>query len=83
MAKTMKFFERMLTVFFARQKPDSTSAKPRFMKNTRDAVIRTHTVSMPIFRSAGVWANAGEAPMRVISAPAASVPGNFLLIVPP
>ncbi len=38
MAKTMKFFERMLTVFFDRQNPDSTSANPRFMKNTRDAV---------------------------------------------
>jgi len=38
MAKTMKFFERMFTVFFARQKPDSTSANARFMKSTSAAV---------------------------------------------
>jgi hypothetical protein len=54
MAKTMKFFERILTVFLARQNPDSTSAKPRFMKNTRAAVSKTQTVSIPTFRSAGV-----------------------------
>ena len=78
----MKFFERMLTVFLARQNPDSTSANPRFMKNTSDAVIKTHTVSMPTFNSAGVWANAGVA-TNVISAPAARIPGNFLFIVPP
>ena len=36
-ANTMKFLNRMFTVFFARQRPDSTMAKPRFMKNTRNA----------------------------------------------
>src|SRR5580765_3969373 len=46
-ANTMKFLERMLTQFFARHIPDSTAAKPRFMKNTRNAVDITHTVSMP------------------------------------
>src|SRR5688572_32516696 len=70
----MKFFDKMLTVFFARQNPDSTSANPRFMKNTRDAVINTHIVSMPIFRSAGVCANAGVVPASDISAPAAKIP---------
>ena len=54
MANTMKFLERMLTVFLARQKPDSTSAKPRFMKNTSDAVISTQTVSRAMVSSSGV-----------------------------
>ena len=52
------------------------------MKNTSDAVIKTHTVSMPTFRSAGVCAKAGVA-TNVISAPAARIPGNFFFIVPP
>ena len=52
----MKFFERMLTVFFERQKPDSTSAKPRFMKNTSDAVSTTQMVSSATVNSSGVFA---------------------------
>src|SRR5262245_2009814 len=44
-ANTMKFFDRIFTAFFARQKPDSTHAKPRFIKNTSMAVTSTHTVS--------------------------------------
>ena len=56
MAKTMKFFERMLTVFLARQNPDSTSAKPRFMKNTRDAVSTTQMVSSATVSSSAVFA---------------------------
>ena len=44
-ANTMKFFERMFTAFFARHMPDSTRAKPRFMKNTSMPVTSTHTVS--------------------------------------
>ena len=44
-ANTMKFLERMLTVFFARAKPASTQAKPRFMKKTRMAASSTHKVS--------------------------------------
>ena len=79
----MKFFDRMLTVFLARQNPDSTSAKPRFMKNTRDAVNNTQIVSIPTFRSAGVCASAGVAPRTDSSIPIATIPGNFLLIVPP
>ena len=50
-AKTMKFFERMLTQFFARHMPDSTQAKPRFMKNTSMAVTITHIVSAATFKS--------------------------------
>src|SRR5262245_49169358 len=71
MAKTMKFLDRMLTVFFDRHIPDSTSAKPRFMKNTRDAVIRTHTVSSPMVSSSAVFAWAFDAnvtPARNINA---------------
>src|ERR671925_798629 len=79
----MKLFDRMFTVFFARQNPDSTSPKPRFMKNTRHAVINTQTVSMPTFKSAGVCANAGVAASADSINPVASNPGNFLLIVPP
>lgn len=45
-AKTMKFFDRMLTVFFDRAKPASTLANPRFIKNTRIAARNTHRVSM-------------------------------------
>ena len=41
----MKFFERMFTQFFDRHMPDSTAAKPRFMKNTSMAVMSTHIVS--------------------------------------
>jgi hypothetical protein len=48
-ANTTKFLKRMFTVFFARQKPDSTRAKPRFMKKTRNAAIITQRVSMAIF----------------------------------
>ena len=51
MAKTMKFFARMFTVFFARHSPLSTIAKPVFMKNTSIAAIRTQTVSSPTRRS--------------------------------
>ena len=52
----MKFLERMLTVFFDRQKPDSTSAKPRFMKNTSEAVSTTQMVSSATVSSSGVFA---------------------------
>src|SRR5699024_5626378 len=45
-ANTMKFLDRMLTVFLARAKPASTDANPRFMKNTRMAASSTHKVSM-------------------------------------
>jgi hypothetical protein len=50
-ANTMKFLARMVTTFLARQKPDSTLANPRFMKNTRKAVTSTHTVSMATLAS--------------------------------
>ena len=45
-AKTMKFLDRMLTVFFALARPASTEANPRFMKNTRIAASRTQKVSI-------------------------------------
>ena len=65
MAKTMKFFARMLTVFLARHKPDSTMANPRFMKNTRNAVNSTQTVSTPtcreLFRSSSAFCVTGAA----------------------
>src|SRR5688572_21169875 len=41
----MKFLDRMLTAFLARQKPDSTKAKPAFIQNTRNAVRSVHIVS--------------------------------------
>ena len=46
-ANTIKFFARMFTAFFARHNPDSTMAKPRFIKKTRNAVKSTHAVSTP------------------------------------
>ena len=45
-AKTMKFFDRMLTQFFALAKPASTAANPRFIKKTRIAQKNTHMVSV-------------------------------------
>ena len=47
-AKTMKFFERMFTQFFARANPDSTQPKPRFMKNTSMPQTSTQTVSAAV-----------------------------------
>ena len=47
-ANTMKFLDRMLTVFFDLAKPASTAAKPRFMKNTRIEARNTHKVSIII-----------------------------------
>src|SRR4026207_1773842 len=55
-ANTMKFFERMFTQFFARHMPDSTVAKPRFMKNTSMPVTSTQTVSAITLSSALVGA---------------------------
>ncbi|ACI18758.1 hypothetical protein DICTH_0176 [Dictyoglomus thermophilum H-6-12] len=45
MAKTIKFLERIFTVFFTRANPDSTIAKPKFMKNTSIPVNKTQIVS--------------------------------------
>ena len=63
MANTMKFFARMLTAFLARHNPDSTMAKPRFMKKTRNAVNSTHAVSTPtcieLFRSSSAFCVTG------------------------
>src|SRR6188474_138632 len=60
-ANTMKFLDKMLTVFFARHMPDSTVAKPRFMKNTSMPVTMTHIVSAMILTSPAVSATAGAA----------------------
>ena len=49
----MKFLARMFTVFFARHRPDSTMAKPRFMKNTRNPVSSTQKVSSMTRSAAG------------------------------
>ena len=57
-AKTMKFFARMLTAFFAWQSPLSTSAKPAFIQNTRKAVTSTHNVSSATLVSGSIAASA-------------------------
>ena len=49
--KTMTFFDKMLTAFFERQRPDSTMANPAFIKKTKAAVIRTQTVSAITLKS--------------------------------
>src|SRR3972149_5777972 len=69
-ANTTKFFARIVTVFLARQKPDSTEAKPRFMKNTRNAVASTHTVSTATLRSVAFAS-------RVLGGAAAAPPAAF------
>src|SRR5687768_17313818 len=69
----MKFFDRMLTVFFARQNPDSTSANPRFMKNTKAAVSTTQIVSKATVSSSAVFASAlGTTPRQIRAAMQAS-----------
>ena len=45
-ANTIKFFDRILTVFFDLANPASTLAKPRFIKKTRIAARKTHRVSI-------------------------------------
>ena len=57
MATTMKFLVRMLTAFFERQNPDSTSANPAFMKKTRNPAVMTHIVS----RRTWVWSSGATA----------------------
>ena len=52
MQKSRKFFVNILQVFLARIKPASTMPKPACMKNTKNAAIRTQTVSKPCFNSA-------------------------------
>jgi len=47
-AKTIKFLDRILTAFFDLAIPDSTAAKPRFMKNTNTAANITQRVSIII-----------------------------------
>jgi len=44
MEKSIRFFIRMLTAFFALVKPHSTIAKPGCMKNTRNAATHVHTI---------------------------------------
>src|SRR5690348_16082433 len=72
----MKFLERMLTQFFWRHIPDSTDAKPRFIKNTSIAVTSTQTVSAATLRlpscSSTVGAG-GVAGAGAVSGGAASV----------
>ena len=49
MAKTMKFFERMLTAFLRRQSPVSRVAKPAFIQKTSIPVTITQMVSAMTF----------------------------------
>lgn len=42
--KSMRFFMRIFTAFFAREKPVSTMANPACMKNTRNAAIHVQTM---------------------------------------
>jgi len=44
-ANTMKFLASTVTVFLARQNPDSTIANPRPVKKTRNAVTSVQIVS--------------------------------------
>src|SRR6185437_11974510 len=60
-ANTIKFLERIFTQFFWRQKPDSTQAKPRFMKNTSMPVIIIQTVSAPTLSSFSLFSIDGSA----------------------
>ena len=52
METSMMFFIRMFAVFFARTNPASSMAKPACMKNTRNAAISSHAVSIAAIRSA-------------------------------
>ena len=47
MQKSMRFFIKMLPVFFAQVKPASHIEKPACMKNTSAEPTRTHIVLMP------------------------------------
>jgi hypothetical protein len=57
----------MLTAFLRRQKPDSTSANPAFMKNTRKDAITTQRVSkvasraVTLFLTSSIVGGAGGA----------------------
>jgi ribosomal silencing factor RsfS len=53
-AKTTKFFDRIIVAFFFRQSPASSRPKPAFMKNTKNAVKIVQAVSAPTFSSSGV-----------------------------
>ena len=63
-AKTIKFLDRMLTVFLARAKPASTEANPRFIKNTRMAASSTHNVSTIEIISIVIPLSTGGGPAR-------------------
>src|SRR5215471_5536766 len=54
MAKTTKFFDKIMVAFFLRQSPASTSPNPAFMKKTRKPVSNVHAVSTAILSSSGV-----------------------------
>ena len=54
-ANTTKFFARILTVFFARQNPDSRRANPAAMNMTRNAASRVHNVSRATLELFTCW----------------------------
>jgi hypothetical protein len=47
-AKTIKFFDKIFTVFFDLANPDSRDANPKFIKNTNIVASNTHRVSIAI-----------------------------------
>ena len=47
-ANTIKFLERIFTVFFDLANPASTAANPKFIKKTRIPARNTHNVSIII-----------------------------------
>ena len=51
MQKSMRFFMMIFVAFFALVSPVSTRAKPACMKNTRDPVSISHSMSMAFVKS--------------------------------
>ena len=59
MQKSMKFFERMLTVLRRRANPDSTKAKPACMKKTKNAATSVQAIlTEPATASSSSWVTA-------------------------
>ncbi len=86
--KSRKFLVRMLQVFFDRMKPASTMPNPACIKNTRNAAMSTHTVSIAILFSSGVAGSSAYATALRISTSARPsradltlIPHNLLNIV--
>ena len=85
--KSMKFFIKMLAVFFVLVKPASTKAKPGCMKNTSMAAIKTQTVSNGMTgdsassaaaSTTGATASAAAGTTAALSGSAINVAGNII-----